>query len=155
VLGRRRTRYPSLYDFVFSSRRRRLHRQNTPEQAEGAARTENSATPFGLVLQDEGPAEVYGPLAPPSTEEGPCVIRPIVMGPVRTSAIRVMSVIGGGFGGPTSRPGSTGRTAWTGTETGPKPDRGQAAHFYFHRIKNWSFLYFGRLNKNKRKGYKN
>jgi hypothetical protein len=62
---------------------------------------------------------------------------------------------GRGFGGPTSRPGRTGRTAWTGTETGQKADRGQVAHFYFQRIKNWSFLYFGRLNKNKIKGYKN
>jgi hypothetical protein len=32
----------------------------------GAAGTTTSATPFGLVLLDEGPAEVYGPPAPPS-----------------------------------------------------------------------------------------
>jgi hypothetical protein len=62
MLGRRRTRHLSLYDFVLSSHRRRP--QNTPEQAEGADRTESCATPFALVLQDEGPAEVYVPLMP-------------------------------------------------------------------------------------------
>jgi hypothetical protein len=45
MLGQRRTRHPSLYDFVFSSCRRRLHPQNMPEQAEGADRTESCATP--------------------------------------------------------------------------------------------------------------
>jgi hypothetical protein len=35
VLRRRRTRYPSLDAFVASLLRRRLHPQNTPEQAEG------------------------------------------------------------------------------------------------------------------------
>jgi hypothetical protein len=33
------------------------------EQAEGADRTETCATPFALVLQDEGPADDYKPLA--------------------------------------------------------------------------------------------
>jgi hypothetical protein len=67
MLGRRRTRFPSLYDFVFSSRRRRPHSQNTSEQAEGANRTKTGAVPFALVLQDEGLTEVYGPpaLSPP------------------------------------------------------------------------------------------
>jgi hypothetical protein len=59
LLGRRRTRHPSLDDFVYSSRRRRLHPQNTPEQAEGVDRTKTCATPFALVLRDEGPADVY------------------------------------------------------------------------------------------------
>jgi hypothetical protein len=59
-LGQRRTRHPPLDDFVLSSRKRRLHPQNTPEQAEGADRTEACATPFALVLQDEGPVDVYG-----------------------------------------------------------------------------------------------
>jgi hypothetical protein len=58
----------------------------------GVDRTETCATPFALVLQDEGPVDVYGPPAP-SPSGGACVIRPIVMGPVRTSAIRAMSVI--------------------------------------------------------------
>jgi hypothetical protein len=44
MLGRGRTRHPSLYDFVLSSRRRRLHSQNT-QQAEGADQTEAYATP--------------------------------------------------------------------------------------------------------------
>ena len=38
---------------------------NTPAQAGGVAWTETSVTPFGLVLLDEGPAEVYGPPVPP------------------------------------------------------------------------------------------
>jgi hypothetical protein len=38
---------------------------NTPAQAGGVAWTETSVTPFGLVLLDEGPVEVYGPLVPP------------------------------------------------------------------------------------------
>jgi hypothetical protein len=63
MLGQRRTRHPSLYDFVYSSRRRRLHPQNTPEPAKGADRTKTCATPFALVLQDEGPTDVYGPPA--------------------------------------------------------------------------------------------
>jgi hypothetical protein len=71
-----------------------LHQQNTPEQDEGAARTTTSATPFGLVLLDEGPIEVYGPPTLSSAWGGPCVIRPIVMGPVRLGAIRVVSLIG-------------------------------------------------------------
>jgi hypothetical protein len=82
-----------LWHFVFSSCRRRLHPQNTPAQAEGADRTETCATPFALVLQDEGPADDYGLPASRTTGGGPCVIRPIVMGPVRTSVIRVMSLI--------------------------------------------------------------
>jgi hypothetical protein len=55
---------------------------------------ETSATPFGMVLLDEGPTEVYGPPVPSSAWEGPCVILPIVMGPVRSGAIRIVSVIG-------------------------------------------------------------
>jgi hypothetical protein len=35
MLGRRRTRYPSLDAFVASSLRQRLYPQSTPEQAEG------------------------------------------------------------------------------------------------------------------------
>jgi hypothetical protein len=50
LLGRRRTRFPSLYDFVFSSHRRRPHSQNTSEQAKGADRTETCVVPFALVL---------------------------------------------------------------------------------------------------------
>jgi hypothetical protein len=69
MLGRRRTRHPSLFDFVLSSCRRKLHPHNTPEQAEGADRTEACATPFALVLQDEGPADDYGPPAPSSPGE--------------------------------------------------------------------------------------
>jgi hypothetical protein len=64
MLGRRRIRHPSLYDFVLSLRTRRLNPQNTPEQAEGADRMEACATPFALVLQDEGPTDIYGPPAP-------------------------------------------------------------------------------------------
>jgi hypothetical protein len=64
LLGRRRTRHPSLYDFVLSLCRRRLNPQNTPEQAKGADRAEACATPFALMLQDEGPADIYGPPAP-------------------------------------------------------------------------------------------
>jgi hypothetical protein len=45
-LGRRQTRHPSLYDLVYSSRRRRLHPQNTPEQAEGTDRMKTCATPL-------------------------------------------------------------------------------------------------------------
>jgi hypothetical protein len=45
MLGQRRTRHPSLYDSVLSLRRQRLHPQNTPEQAEGANRTEACAAP--------------------------------------------------------------------------------------------------------------
>jgi hypothetical protein len=44
--------------------RRRLNPQNTPEQAEGADRTEACATPFDLAVQDEGPTDVYEPPAP-------------------------------------------------------------------------------------------
>jgi hypothetical protein len=67
MLGPRRTRFPLLYDFVFSSRRRRPHSQNTSEQVEGVDRTKTNAVPFALVLQDEGLTEVYGPpaLSPP------------------------------------------------------------------------------------------
>jgi hypothetical protein len=61
MLGRRRTCYPSLYDSVFSSCRRRPHSQNTSEQAEGTGWMETYAVPFALLLQDEGLAEVYGP----------------------------------------------------------------------------------------------
>jgi hypothetical protein len=53
-----------------------------------------SATPFVLVLLDEGPAEVYGPPALPSAWKGQCVIWPMVMGPARSGAIRAVSVIG-------------------------------------------------------------
>jgi hypothetical protein len=43
------------------------------------------------MLRDEGPVDVYGPPAP--SPLGACVIQHIVMGPVRTSAIRAVSVI--------------------------------------------------------------
>jgi hypothetical protein len=46
MLGRRRTRYPSLDAFVASSIRRRLHPQNTPEQAEGVDRMKTGAVPL-------------------------------------------------------------------------------------------------------------
>jgi hypothetical protein len=64
MLGRRRTCHPSLNDFVYSSRRRRLHPQNTPGQAEGADWTRTCVVPFAPWLQDEGPADVYEPPAP-------------------------------------------------------------------------------------------
>jgi hypothetical protein len=92
LLGRRQTRHPSLEDFVLALRRRRLNPQNPPEQAKGANWTEACSTPFAHTRQDEGPAEVYGPLLP-HLQGGPCAIQPIEMGPTWTGVIRVVSVI--------------------------------------------------------------
>jgi hypothetical protein len=61
MLGRRRTRHPSLDDFVLALQRRRLNPQNPPGQAKGANRTEACLTPFTHTRQDEGPAEVPVP----------------------------------------------------------------------------------------------
>jgi hypothetical protein len=49
MLGLRRTRYPSLDAFVASSLRRRLHPQNTPEQAEGVDWMKTDAVPLCLL----------------------------------------------------------------------------------------------------------
>jgi hypothetical protein len=46
MLGRRRTRYPSPDAFVVSSRRRRPHPQNAPEQAGGADRMKTGVVPL-------------------------------------------------------------------------------------------------------------
>jgi hypothetical protein len=67
---------------------------SVPEQAGGAAPDGDQCDPFVLVLLDEGPAEVYGPPALPSSSKGPCVIQPMVMGPARSGAIRDVSVTG-------------------------------------------------------------
>jgi hypothetical protein len=55
MLGQRRTRYPSLYDFT--------------EHAEGGDRTETCLVPFADGLQDEGFVEVYrSPTSSPPQE---------------------------------------------------------------------------------------
>jgi hypothetical protein len=64
MLGRRQTRHPSLHDFALALRRRRLDPENPPGQAENANRTKARSTPFPLVRQVKGPAQVYGPPAP-------------------------------------------------------------------------------------------
>jgi hypothetical protein len=46
MLGRRRTRYPSLDAFVASLHRRRPHPQSTPEHAEGADWMKTGAVPL-------------------------------------------------------------------------------------------------------------
>jgi hypothetical protein len=46
MLGRRRTRYPSLFAFVASLQRRRPHSQSAPEQAEGADWMKIGAVPL-------------------------------------------------------------------------------------------------------------
>jgi hypothetical protein len=68
MLGCRRTRYPSLYDSAFPSRRW-SHPQNALEQAESTDRTETCTVPFEDGLQDEGFVEVYGsPTSSPPRE---------------------------------------------------------------------------------------
>jgi hypothetical protein len=54
---------------------------------------EACVTPFAHMEQDEGLAEVYGTSRSLTTERGPCVIRPIELGPAWTCVIRVVSVI--------------------------------------------------------------
>jgi hypothetical protein len=93
LLGRRRTRHPSLYDFVLALRMRRLDPQNPPWQAKGANRMEACSTLFAHTRQDEGSAEVYGTSHSLTTKRGPCAVRPSELGPAWACAIRVVSVI--------------------------------------------------------------
>jgi hypothetical protein len=93
VLGRRRTRHPSLNDFVLALHRRRLDPQNPPGQAKGANRMEACSTPFAHTRQDKGPAEVYGTSHSITTKRDPGAVRPIELGPSWACAIRVVSVI--------------------------------------------------------------
>jgi hypothetical protein len=68
LLGQRRTRYPSLYDFACPSHRW-SHLENAHEQVEGADRMETCAVPFADRLQDEGFVKVYGsPTSSPPRE---------------------------------------------------------------------------------------
>jgi hypothetical protein len=68
MLGRRRTCYPSLYDFACPLRRW-SHPQRVARQAEGADWTETCAVPFADGLHDDGSVEVYGsPTSSPPQE---------------------------------------------------------------------------------------
>jgi hypothetical protein len=62
-------------------------------QVEGTDRTETCVVPFADGLQDEGSVEVCGSPTSSPPPGGPCGIRAMVMGPVRISALRVVSVI--------------------------------------------------------------
>jgi hypothetical protein len=63
------------------------------EQAKGANWIEACLTPFSHTRQDKGPAEDYETSHSLTTERGPCVVRPIELGPTWTCVIRAMSVI--------------------------------------------------------------
>jgi hypothetical protein len=90
MLGRGRTRHPSLDAFVSSSLQRRLHPQNASEQAEGTSWTETGVVLS--LLKDKGSVEVYGSHVV-TTLGGPCWIRPTITGPARIGVLRAAFVI--------------------------------------------------------------
>jgi hypothetical protein len=84
MLGRRRTRHPSLFDFVLSLCRRRLNPQNPPEQAEGAARRRSVRPPSlscdmmkALPKSTDLPLPHHQgrPMCDSAHRDGPCVDR--------------------------------------------------------------------------------
>jgi hypothetical protein len=64
MLGRRRTRYPSLDAFVVSLHRRRPHPQSTPEQAEGVNWMKTGAVPLRtLCCKMKAPSKSTSPMS--------------------------------------------------------------------------------------------
>jgi hypothetical protein len=93
MLGRRRTRHPSLVDFVLALRRRRLSPRNPPAQAKGA---DLGGGLFSLLRSRVTRRKTYRSLQTSrslTTEGGPCAIQPVEMGPTWACVIRVMFVI--------------------------------------------------------------
>jgi hypothetical protein len=93
MLGRRRTRYPSLEAFVVSPHRRRPHPQNAPEQAGGVDRMKTGAVPLHPL---RGKPKALSKSTSPTSSPwpgGPGGIRPTVTGPARTCVLRAASVI--------------------------------------------------------------
>jgi hypothetical protein len=86
MLGRRRTRYPSLDAFVSSSLRRRLHPQNASEQTEGVDWMETDVVPFALAVARRRLCRSLWVSHVVTASGGPGGIRPIVTGPARISA---------------------------------------------------------------------
>jgi hypothetical protein len=93
MLGRRRTRHPSLDDLAPTLRRRRLNPQNPPEQAEDAFAGEGLFDPLRSHETRRRPCRSLRTSRSLTTRGGPCVIRPTEMGPTWTGAIRTVSVI--------------------------------------------------------------